>query len=455
MVSAIKKQHLFFLILIGAALASSCTGCTRSLGWGLLLWSTEEPAIPSGTILQVYIKSNINHVWVVGIPESYRRPENQVDKFEIPLAQLELLGTKSAAQRRAAAFSKLALSYAETLQDGLPIRESPDNNARRVYRLKMGEIIKIMAKAEGISALGANGDPLPGTWYQVLTENGSLGYCFSYRLKLFEYTGGPLALTQVAAVAEEDKDLERVLSQTWSPDWYGTMVNYHKIDLDDLSQQWHFSPGQDTGIARIYLSTIDKSFSYTSIRADGPRSWRFEGAPLQMSLRSDTTLAVQYSENGGVLRTLLFVALSSPVDDLIVQESARREALFNSIYVQGPVYNSTNYGTLTFSGEGRFTWSGYDLLIYQVIPPSVLGSGTITMGLFLDASLQNRYDGAFSLHFDGIGGSGTVANFIYTLSSQGFRLEYVPSANLDGVTVTRRAVSPIVLFFRAASPEDF
>jgi hypothetical protein len=152
--------------------------CNRQLGWGLLLWSSEEPAIPSGTVLPVYIRSNINHTWVVGIPESYRSASQGTDKFEIPIAKLELVGSKNAARKRAAAFSRLALTYGETLQDGLPIRSEPDNAARRTYRLKMGEVIKILEEVDGNPPISTTGEPLSGAWYRVLTENGSEGYCF-------------------------------------------------------------------------------------------------------------------------------------------------------------------------------------------------------------------------------------------------------------------------------------
>jgi hypothetical protein len=399
----------------------------------------------------VYIRSNIDQVWVVGIPDAYREPGDSIDKFEIPLPQLELVGRKKAAQERAAAFSTYARTYAETLQDGLPIREGPDNSARRVYRLKLGQIIKILAQVEGNPAISTTGEPLPGNWYRVLTEDGSVGYCFSYRLKLFEHAGGPLTVSPITAEETEDTELERVLAAAWSPESYGTMVASGRIDLEELSRHWGFSPGQDTGMARINMPGLDRTFSYTSIRPDGSRSWRFEGAPLQMSLRSDTTLAVQYSEGGGALRTLLFVILPTDVDDIIVQETERRHTLFQNLYTEGPLFSSTNYGTLAFSPEGRFTWTGYELLVPQVISPSVLGSGTVEMRLFLSPSLLNRYDGAFSLLFDGIGGPGTMVDFMYTLDAQGFRIEYVPPETLDGVIVTRRAASPVVIyFFRAA-----
>jgi hypothetical protein len=428
--------------------------CAR-LGWGMLLWSSEDPPIPSGTILPVYIRSNIDQVWVVGIPEMYRAEKKGIDKMEIPLAQFELAGGKTKARKRAEEFSPFALSYAETLQDGLPIRENPDNGARRVYRLRIGEIIKILAEVEGSPAISASGDPLPGSWYQVLTEDGSTGYCFSYRLKLFEHSGGPLAAVQTEQEEIADPDLENLLAKTWSPESYGAMVNNRRIDLEDLSRHWRFDPGQDTGIAHISLPGVDQTFSYTAIRPAGSRIWRFEGSSLQMNLRSDTTLAVQYIDAGGASRTLLFTALPLEVEDLILQESARRENLFLNIYRQGPAFTSNNYGTIAFTESGNFNWTGFTLLVPQVIPLDVSGSGTVAMDLFLSSSLQDRYNGAFTLRFNRPGAPAAV-RFMYTLDSQGFRLEYVPEASMDGFTVVRRAPSPMVLyFFKAEDPAAF
>jgi hypothetical protein len=413
----------------------------------MLLWSIEEPAIPAGTILPVYIRSNIDHVWVVGIPEQYRI-RGGIDKFEVPLAQLELVGGKRAARERAAAFAEYALTYAETLQDGLPIRESTDNSSRRVYRLKMGQIIKILARVEGTPAISTTGDPLPGDWYLVLTEDGISGYCFSYRLRLFEHIGGVLALnTEIEEAEQEDKDLERVLSLTWSPESYGAMVSSGRIDTEELAKRWRFLPGRDDGIARIYLPNLDRTFSYTRIRAVGNRAWQFEGTPLRMSLRSDTTLYVQYTEDNGASRSLVFIALTTDVDDLIIQETERRNALFRVIYNQGPVFSSANYGTLSFSPDGTFTWTNYNLLTPQVIPARVLGSGFIDMRLFIASSVTSPYQGGFSLNFNGIGGPGVTVDFMYTIDDQGFRIEYVPPENINAVTIIRRAASPTVIYF--------
>ncbi|MDR1025603.1 MAG: SH3 domain-containing protein [Treponema sp.] len=422
------------------------SACSGRLGWGVLLWSSEEPAVLAGTVLPVYIRSNIDKVWVVGVPAA-NRIEGGPDKFEVPLAHLELAGSKKKAAARAEAMAEYARTYAENLQDGLPIREQPDNGARRVYRLRISEIIKVLAKTAGNSAVGASGDPLPGDWYQVMTEDGTAGYCFSYRLKFFEHDGGPLAVETEEQGEKEDPELDRLLARTWSAESYLTMVNTGRFDLGELSRHWGFSPGQDTGIAHIYVSNLDRTFPYTGIRAMGSRVWRFEGTNLQMSLRSDTTLTLQFTEAGGALRSLNFVALAVDVEDLIVQENGRREELFRGVYEQGPVFISNNYGTLALTAEGAFTWTGNRLLIPQVIPTLAQQGGSVAMDLYLGPDLQQRYQGAFSLRFDG---TSTPVRFMYTLDAQGLRIEYAPDTSMDHNMVARRASSPTVIYFYRA-----
>jgi hypothetical protein len=339
-------------------------------------------------------------------------------------------------------------TYAENLQDGLPVRSSPDNSAGRVYRLKNAEVIKILARVEGSAALGASGDPLPGDWYQIMTSDGTTGYCFSYRLRLFEHEAGPLVVETVDQGSGEDPELDRMLALTWSSEAYGDMVNSGYFDVDELSLHWGFFPGQDTGIARVYVSGLDQTFSYTGIKAVGNRTWRFEGTSLQMSLRSDTTLVVQFTDKAGALRTLVFVALATEPDDLIAQENARREELFRSFYEQGPVFTSNNYGTLTLIPDGTFSWTGSRLLVPQVIPAGARQNGLLAMDLYLTGDLRQRYEGAFSMRFDG---SAVPARFMYLFDAQGLRVEFVPETSMDGNLVARRASSPIVIYFYRAN----
>jgi len=444
-------KRLFLIILACAALGVATGGCSqRKLGWGVLLWSIEEPPIPSGTVMPVYVQSNINKVWVVGMPEGWHGGKGEPDKIEVPFSRFEMVGSKKKANLRAQAFSGFALSYAENLQDGLPIRDNPDNNARRVYRMRLGEIIKILSVEEGSPAIGSTGEPLPGEWYKVLTEDGSTGFCFSYRLRLFEHTGGEFVVSgPVVSEKPADPVLDDLLSKTWSPESYLNMVNAQKINLEDMYKHWRFDPGQDTGLARIYVSGVDNSYAYTSIRPDGTRRWRFEGTNLSMQLRAETTLAVQFPEGGGSTRTLLFVSLPVSVDDLIMQETARRERLYNEIYNQGPIFTSNNFGTITFNepshtGVGRFSWRNFDLLVPRFIPKDIEGEGIILIDLFLNNSLEDFFDGAFTMRFEN--GAATL-RCMYSVDDEGFRIEIVPESSIEEVTIVRRGDAPMVMYF--------
>jgi len=439
------KSRLFsgFLALIACIFLSSCS----RLGWGILLWSTEDPPIPSGTVLPVYIRSNIDKVWVVGIPDAFKVGKGSPDKLEIPLSRFELSGSKGKAKKRAQDFAEYAPFYAENLQDGLPVRDNPDNGARRVYRLRTGEIIKILEKVDGNPAISATGDPLPGDWYKVLTSDGTRGYCFSYRLKLFEHHGGALLAAPVGEEFVSDPDLDMLLAKRWSPESYAQMVNARRVDINELERHWGFDPGQDTGIARIYLPDLDRSFAYNGIRSDGEQAWRFEGTSLQMNLRTNTNLVVQFVESTGGMRTFNFTALPVDIDDLVMQENTRREGLLAAVYNHGPVFTSNNYGSIIFSENGEFSWTGFDLLVPNVIPQVATGQGRVSMDLFLTPSFEELYTGACTFCFTDNFGRERPVYFMYMLDNQGLRLEVAPEYTIEGITVTRRDVSPVVMYF--------
>jgi hypothetical protein len=428
--------------------------CERREGWGVLLWANEDAGIPSGTVLPVYIKSNIEKKWVVGVPKEFKARSQNAGKIEIPLAQLEFFSSKNAAEKRAANFGEYTLIYAEAMQDGLPVRDEPDNSAQRVYRLRIGEIIKILEPSKGIPAISAAGDPLPGDWYKVLTENGTKGYCFSYRLSLFDHTTGSLSYDSAEGSTFEDPLLGSIQSKTWSADIYNDMLNKRKFDVDILSKHWGFSTGEDTGIANIYTADIDRSFRYTSIKQISERDWRFEGTTLSMSLISDNLLSVKFINTDGSDKTLYFVSLPTPVDDLITQEKNRREEQLDKIYDSGPVWVSPTFGTLTFTKEGDFLWEDFELLVPDYIPISAMGRGTAEIRYNISDTLSAFYNGVLTLRFKTIGSTDRNVNFLYTLGvDEGgdIRIEYISPNNIqDGIAVMQDSSPMVIYFYRQA-----
>ncbi|MDR2211821.1 MAG: SH3 domain-containing protein [Spirochaetaceae bacterium] len=416
------------------------------MGWGVLLWYTEEPGLPAGTVLPIQLRSNIEQAWIGIVPGEYSSEENQ--RVTIPLPHLEFFKSRRKAERYAADFT-YAHTYAETIQDGLPVRDEPENNARRIYRLKEGEIIKILEKAEGVAAISSSGSPLEGDWYRILTKTGSTGYCFSLRLNLFEHTTGSLGGEGAAADTGNDRDLELVLSRVWYPESYGTMINSRRIDLEALEKNYSFTPGLSDGKARIHLEQGDAVFPYRKIEKTGDRSWNFTGTSLTVSLRSETALELQWENSQGEKQSAALVTLPLSVENIVNQEKERRQNKFQALFVRGPSFTSSTYGTLVLSSAGKFTWDEINELPEGLIPNSVLGSGAVDMDYELGGEMIERYTGALALQLNAVSGRGRVLVFAYILDNQGLRMEYIPPDYVSRRTVSRRAPEPFVIYFSA------
>jgi hypothetical protein len=428
------------LVLAALALLGSCS---KTIGWGVTLWYTDDPAIPAGQVVPVYVRSNIEQAWITGVPEGYRNPDGPKEQMmEVALPHLELLRSKGAAERRLAQMGDYAKTYAETLQDGLPIREFPENNARRTYRLKQGEIIKILEKAEGVVAVGTSGSTLEGEWFKVMTESGSTGFCFSYRLRTFEHETGPLdGSDQEISGTGSDRDLEILLSRVWYPDAYKAMVDSGRLDLDYLSKLYSFTPGIENNRAHLVLETGEQFFPYTTITKSGDRSWKFDGSTLELTLNSATSLSISW-EADGKKQNQTFVTLPVSVENIINQEKERRQNLYQALYVKGPDLHSSNFGTLTLSANSRFRWEGMEEL-----GGSDLGTGIVDINYYLAGDMADRYSGALAMRFDAVAGGGRVMVFAYILDNQGLRLELIPNDLVSRRTVSKRSPDPLVISF--------
>jgi hypothetical protein len=444
----VRRDHSRVLFIAFAVFL--CASCSKTIGWGVLLWYTDDPPMPSGTVLRVMVRSNIENMWIAQVPEAYRGREKEI--VQIPLEHLELVGNKAAAEKRAAALGTYKRTFAETMQDGLPVRDQPGNTGRRVYRLRMGEVVKILERVEGPPAVSTTGAPLPGEWFHVLTENGSDGYCFSYRLKLFEHESGPMVQTKRDIDVSADTDLDIILSRAWHPERYAAMIESGKLNLEALSRHWRFDSGTESGTARVFYAGADLSFPYTRIRKEGAHTWIFDGSPLKVTLQSETSLVVQYEDTNGQAQSVLFVTLPENLETVIRRENERRGALFQAIYVNGPSFHSVNYGTITFSSDQRFTWEGIWNIPPGMLSQTALPSGRVNMNRYLEQPLDASYTGALVLVFDTVSGPNDALTFLYSLENQGIRMEYVPPEHMHENTVFRAGAASPVIYFSAGLP---
>ena len=139
-----------------------------------------------------------------------------------------------------------------------------------------------------------------------------------------------------------------------------------------------------------------------------------------------------------------FVTLSSSVNDIIQEEQNRRKDVFNILLTSGPSFSSSNYGTIEFTEDFGFAWTGYSLLTPSLIPENSGVTGSVALGYFLGESLKEEFDGVLTLTFDE---NARKINFFYKLESGGLRLEDAQRAQFKDSLVVDRSSNPVVMFF--------
>lgn len=414
-------------------------GCSRQLGYGVLLWSVQDHGLSDGDIVPVHIKSNISRTYVIS-------PMDSEEKLEVPFWQLTTPSSLRSAQRTAALYADYKCQYARVVLDGLPVREEPVNISKQVYRLRKDEVIKVLYKGEGAAVMSGS-SAMDGDWLRVLTPDGTQGWCFSYNLRLFDIRDAePQAAAQTVAEAAADTDavLERVLSRQWYPESYASMVESHRIDLGQFRLRYGFDTGSASGTVSLKMPGITASFPYGGAEKTGRNTYKLTGTPISMTVRADDFIVVDYTDERGMPASFNLVTLSEPLDGIIAEEQSRRQQLYAQLEAFGPQFESSNYGRLVFPGDGAFTWSGYRQLQPSVIPRSALGRGTISFDLFLSTALQAAYDGAVTFNFDNADGGVT---FLYKIEDDGLRLETTGGAAARNGTIRERSSNPVVLFF--------
>ena len=448
-----KKFSVFFLFSI---LFLLFTSCGKNLGYSVLLWSNSEHEVLDGTLLKVHIKSNISQVYVVSLPGSKKN-------FEIPLWQATEPESKSRALRQQKRFSEFEHTYARVKLDGLPIRAEAVNTSKQVYRLREGEIIRCLYRGSGAAVTNGKGN-MSGEWLRVLTETGTYGWCFSHNLALFQSDSFDVSgADELASVKKEDSKTENkrdssiiraLIAKKWYPESFANMIKVGRIDLNRMNPSLGFSFGINieenadsafAGTAVLNTENAGGSWAYTDIVKKAEKEYEFKGANLKMSIRGagSDTMILQFMEKGRTKNETL-VALNDNIEELIDRELERRQNELKRIAKAGPVFQSSNYGTIKFNNENFVTWSNYRLLQPGIISNKALGSVTVTLDYFIAGSLKSSYDGVITMHFMGMEDG---VNFLYKLTDKGLRLEDASKAPVKDGVVTARSASPTILFF--------
>lgn len=434
MICLTKKYGLIAICAISFALAS----CSRFMGYGMLLWDIPERDLRDGDILPVYIRSNISHTYAVSAPDSK-------DRFDIPLWQITTPASRRETKKIKLRYAEFLHRYASVKLDGLPIRAEPVNTARQVYRLRKGEIIKILYKGEG-QAVMTGSDALEGNWLRVLTSSGTQGWCFSYNLELFEMQkGGEAAPGAGSGEEEKDDAFEKLAGTIWYPDYYRSMIREKRIDPIRMNAAYCFTVDAENQKVSLNLPERYGSWEYGAATKTADGEYTFTDTPVKVSVR-DNYIAVTCADDAGRPRDYNFIALGDDVDiaALVAEEKERRGAEYVRIAAAGPNFKSAAYGQLSLKRDGSFTWKDNRRLVPSLIAESAKGGGTVGIEYFIDELLSPQYDGVLSFSFEGMKAK---VNFLYKIEANGIRLEDAAEARFEGNTLVRRGASPLVIFF--------
>lgn len=420
--------------------------CSRTLGYSVLLWDFPEDNLRDGEIVRVFIRSNISRVYVIEVPGSRERRE-------IPLWQLTNPVSRSKAKKTAERYAAYLHKYAYSKIDGLPIHTDSSNTSKNAYRLRKNEVIKILYDGKGQPVMAGAGVELPGKWLYVLTTDGTEGWCYSYSLEIFESDGSG-AYEMVAATDDNSAELGAdagtdaaddifvaLTEKIWYPDEFRTLINNGTVDLSVINDSNYFKIDMEQKNVAISLPDAQGVWSYNGVEKSG-NVYRLKDVPITVTVRNENYIVVRYTKD--IMQDFDFVSLDMPLDEIIEQEIERRRHLLEDIFYAPIIYTSSNYGTLEFTGIDTFSWRNYSLLVPSLIPNRAGNVGYVSMNYILSKQLSTQYDGVLSFKFEN---ATREVNFLYKLEANGLRLEDASGVLTKGQIVTRRGLSPLVLFF--------
>ena len=434
------KRILFFLFILSSFFLISCKD--KVIGYSVVLWNNPEQEIKSGDVLPVYIKSNISHVYIAG--KNLNLKENE-QKIEIPLWQLTEPVKKSKLSAIKEKYQENARTYANVKTDGLPCRAEPVNTAKQVYRLRKGEIIKILYKGNGQSPM-TGGKPLPGEWYKILTDNGTTGWCFSYNLDLFETddNGNRIGGNDFVDEVQEDEIYKLIVSNVWYPEEFRSLIDSEDIDLSKIHPSYRFTIDEENKKVSLNTQKIHENWIYEGYSKIDDREYELKNISIKIIYRKTDYIVVRYTDETGKPQDLNFVTIKEDLNEIISKEKQRRSEELMNLWYKGP-YSSQSYGKLLFTEDNLFKWTGFKLLVPSVIPAGSKNNGSAQIKYSLSKTLKKDYDGIVTFTFEG---SSQEISFLYKMDDGGLKLEDTIGASFKGNQITSRGVSPVIIFFK-------
>ncbi len=420
-------------------LASIFGSCTKTIGWGVVLWPPEDSALEYGTAAPVLFKSNITKTYAIRLPDS-----KEVEELE--LWRIDLYQNRKTAETAAEAYADLAPVFGITARDGLLLRDKPENLGIQVYRLRLDQEIKLLGKVRG-ALVETGGVPLPGDWYQALAEDGTTGYVFSNQLIFWNRNeeDRPSAATNAPRL---DIQIAELFGPVWRPDYFIPMADSGEVDLRSYHPRFGLFADATQRIVRVERPGFSRVYRYTSITqaADGTFELVPTGVTIHFNQSGNLVLTPPASDPSAVLLassdpanpdvpfTVTFNKQRDEPQTVILAEERRRLARLGTLVADGERFESEFFGVLIMTRSARFTWVGTEILVPSIIPEGAGETGAILMDTFLSPELALTWDGAFSLLFDSE--KQPRITFAYRATPDGLELAHLPPTMITEATAS-------------------
>ena len=420
------------LLFIGVLLMFA--GCAdRPIQWGVLLWSFDEEEFATGEVVAIYGISQLNNSYSL-------RSEAGGAPIDTEQYRITAVRNRRDAENIASEYEAFIRLYGVAKIDGLAVRESPDAGAIRLYKLRLGEAVKIVDRGD-LAQVGE----YEGYWYSVISDEGVSGFTFSEFLASLDVD----ALGDAEKIAV-DEFLEQFFSSNYRPDVYRDMLRSRRYDLDRFLPEYGIFPDRENQRIVIVNEDHESEIEYDAITRPTEDSYAFEGSTLILFRVTETWINLIYSEStDGVVRySEDYVFFPDDIEMLTIRELERREELYEQMRARGSSLESTAYGTIELGDEAAFQWNGFERLAPDIVPKDATGSGIVEFSLYVGEALQSEYDGAVAFVFvrEG-GGLGQRVRFLYSYRNGGIRFAYAPGP-AEEQNVIDQVGSSIILFFQ-------
>ncbi|GAB1456258.1 SH3 domain-containing protein [Spirochaetota bacterium] len=399
-------------------------------------------------MVPVHFKSNITKTFAVGVPGSKA-------KEELELWRAEPYRTKSKATEAAHEFAELSDALGLALRDGMLLRSEPDNLSDAVYRLKLGQAVKLLRKTSG-KMVETGGTALEGSWYLALANDGTSGYIFSNQLEIWNANEGPMPDIQVRS-STSGESLSAFFDTVWRPDYFESMSVSGRLDLAAFQARFGIFADPLRKNIRVERPEFSKVYRYDSIMekedgsfeiVPGGASFSLSGTgsllfiPAEADVSAEALARAKEDRGPDAFVSYTFMRFERDVTSLVAAEERIRLSRLSAFVAGGERFESEAYGVLIITRSARFTWVAYGALSPFIIPDDSGETGSISMDLYLSPELETDWDGAFTLRFDG--GTKPAVSFAYQMQGDELIPAHVPpDARRNAVIMATAELEPV------------